>query len=233
MEYEGILVVNKPAGWTSHDVVHKTRNLLGGCKVGHTGTLDPFATGVLVLLIGKATKKAGRFEQDIKEYQAEITFGYATDTYDLTGAVTETGDPSGIDQTALMCAIDSFRGESYQVPPPYSAVKVSGTRLYKLARQGKTVEVEPRKITVHAITGHLETFPVIRLELVCSKGTYVRSIAHDLGKKVGCPAHLSALKRTRAGEYTLADAVDFLAVAETSGKSMLEASIRQLRDLES
>ena len=232
MANDGILIINKPAGWTSHDVVNKTRRLLGGVKAGHTGTLDPFATGILILLIGRATRQAIRFEHDVKGYTAEVTFGYATDTYDCTGSVTETGDPSQVDTAALLAAIEQFRGESYQVPPPYAAVKVGGVRLYKLARQGKAAVAQPRKITVHSITSDIGRFPVVTLEMVCSKGTYVRSIAHELGKKAGCPAHLSALVRTRVGEYSLADAVDFLSAVRESDVELLVRNIRTMQDTE-
>ncbi len=232
MENDGILIINKPSGWTSHDVVNKTRRLLGGVKVGHTGTLDPFATGVLVLLVGSATRQAKRFEHDVKGYIGEVTFGYATDTYDCTGSVTETGDPSKVDRAALLADIENLRGESYQVPPPYAAVKVGGVRLYKLARQGKAAEAQPRKITIHSITGDIRRFPVVTLEMVCSKGTYVRSIAHELGKKAGCPAHLSALVRTRVGEYSLADAVDFISAARESDVALLARNIRTMQDTE-
>ena len=229
---DGILVVNKPAGWTSHDVVNKARNLLGGCKVGHTGTLDPFATGVLVLLIGKATRQAKLFEHDVKGYDAEITFGSATDTYDCTGTVTETGDPGAVDTAAIAREIESLRGVSLQTPPPYSAVKVGGVRLYKLARKGKPAEAQPREITIHEVNGSIAAFPVVRLQMVCSKGTYVRAVAHELGRKIGCPAHLSALERTRVGDFTLADACDFLTAAKASDATMLAQNIRECREPE-
>jgi len=226
--YNGILVVDKPAGWTSHDVVKKAKNLLGGCKVGHTGTLDPSATGVLILLVGEATKQAKRFENDTKSYLAEVTFGFATDTYDSTGTVTETGDPSTVSISELKRTVEGLRGDSLQSPPPYSAVKVSGTRLYKLARKGEMREAHPRKITIDSIEADFSSFPIVRLDISCSKGTYIRSIAHDLGRKAGCPAHLSALRRTRAGEYTISDAVDFVSAAQTADGTRLAHHIRQL-----
>ncbi len=208
----GILVVDKPAGWTSHDVVNKTRRLLGGVKVGHTGTLDPMATGVLILLVGKATKAANRFENDTKRYSAEVTFGSSTDTYDGTGETIEVGNPDRVDREYLARVVRTVEGESEQLPPMYSAVKVGGKKLYELARAGKTVERKPRAIVIHSITLDMSKFPLVHLDLVCSKGTYVRSIAHQLGVMTGCPAHLSGLRRTAAGNYGIERAVDFSAL---------------------
>jgi len=225
-DLEGILVVDKPSGWTSHDVVKKTKNLLNGIKVGHTGTLDPFATGVLILLIGKATKLAKYFERNDKSYQAEITFGYATDTYDCTGTTTATGDPYKVGIDTLKSAIKSFEGESEQLPPVYSAIKVGGKRLYRLARAGKKVELKPRKITIDYIESKLTDYPKVILNIKCSKGTYIRSIADQLGKKVGCPAHLSALRRTSSGKYTLDDTVDFLLFIKSGNYNKLRELIK-------
>ena len=205
---DGIIIVDKPQDWTSHDVVKKTRNLLGVSKVGHTGTLDPMATGVLVLLIGKATKMARYFENDSKRYEVEITFGSATDTYDSTGITTETGNPGSVNIDDLKTAIKSFKGEMEQIPPMFSALKVGGERLYRLARQGKTVDRKPRKIFIRMINSDLFHYPVIKLEIECSRGTYMRTIAHQLGEMVGCPAHLSSLRRTVSGKYKIKDAVD-------------------------
>jgi tRNA pseudouridine55 synthase len=225
----GILVVDKPVGWTSHDVVNKTRNLLGGIKVGHTGTLDPFATGVLVLMLGTATKSASSFSGDRKSYDADVTFGHATDTYDVTGETTETGDPGLIDPARIEAALDHFRGEIQQVPPMYSAKKVRGRKLYELARKGKTIEREPRLVTVSRLDYDLSAFPaILKLSMDCSAGTYVRSIAHDLGQATGCPAHLSALRRTAAGRFTIDQALDFSVVAENNDRDRLSACIQPL-----
>jgi len=217
-EISGILVVDKPPGWTSHDVVQKIRNVLGGIKVGHTGTLDPDATGVLVLLIGNATKMAYLYENDDKRYRAEITFGQATDTYDASGKIIATGDPTIVDRQRLEAVIQGFVGESEQLPPMYSAVKVQGKRLYQLARKGKTIERKPRKIVIRSIVSDLSRYPRIVLDIVCSKGTYIRSIAHQLGEIVGCPSHLSSLRRTESGTFSLEDALDFLPFIESRGK---------------
>ena len=231
-DLEGILVVDKPSGWTSHDVVKKTKKVLHGIKVGHTGTLDPFATGVLVLLIGKATKLAKYFEKDDKSYQAEITFGSATDTYDFTGTTTATGDPYVVDIDTLKNAIKSFEGESEQLPPMYSAIKVGGKRLYSLARAGKKVELKPRKVTIYYIESRLTDYPKVILYIKCSKGTYIRSIADQLGKKVGCPTHLSALRRTSSGKYTLEDAVDFLLIIKSGEYNTLKSFIKPANKME-
>lgn len=222
-ERNGILIVDKPRDWTSHDVVKKTRNMLGGIKVGHTGTLDPLATGVMVLLIGSATKSASCFENDDKRYNAEVTFGTATDSYDSMGSVTATGDPLSVDMDQLKKAVDSFRGNIEQVPPMFSALKVGGRKLYELARKGKTIDRKARLITIHDIRGDYSGYPTIHLDIQCSKGTYVRSIAHELGEIVGCPSHLSALIRTASGKYTLDDAIDFSrCVSEGNGNDLAE-----------
>lgn len=209
---DGILVVDKPAGWTSHDVVNRIRNLFGGVKTGHTGTLDPMATGVLVLLVGRATKLASQFTNDSKRYLAEVTFGNATDSYDATGKITTLGNPETIDRNLLIEYIRHLVGESKQTPPMFSAVKIGGKKLYHLARSGKTVERRARTISIDSIEADLGAFPTVRLDIVCSKGTYIRSIAHELGEKIGCPAHLSALRRVASGSFTIHEAVDFAAV---------------------
>jgi tRNA pseudouridine55 synthase len=218
----GILVVDKPAGWTSHDVVGKVRALLGGIKVGHTGTLDPMATGVLVLLIGKATKEAGRFSHDSKRYSAEITFGTATDTYDATGTVIAQGDPGLVDMDLLRSGIESLMGESEQLPPLYSAVKVRGKRLYQYAREGKTVERQPRRIMISRIDASFERFPVVSLDIECSSGTYIRELANRLGEMCGCPAHLSALRRTAAGGFGIECASTIVELTKLAADGMLE-----------
>jgi tRNA pseudouridine55 synthase len=218
----GILVVNKPSGWTSHDVVNKTRKILKGTKVGHTGTLDPLSTGVLILLVGKATRQAHLFEHDTKRYLAEITFGKSTDSYDSTGKTTAIMDTAKVDLKFLAGSIERFKGESEQVPPMFSAVKVGGKKLYQLARSGKTIDRKSRKIFISSINSVLDDFPRILIDIECSKGTYIRSIAHQLGEIVGCPAHLSALSRTACGTYTINDAVDFLSLLDASAEDIIK-----------
>lgn len=224
-DINGILVVDKPSGWTSHDVVKKTKRLLDAKKVGHTGTLDPMATGVLVLLIGHATKQAYRFEHDSKRYLAGVTFGSSTDTYDAEGVVTVTGNPALVDPSDLKRVVDSMKGEFQQVPPMYSAVKVGGKRLYKLAREGRTIERTPRTITIESISADYTAYPVVLLDIVCSKGTYIRSIAHHLGESLGCPAHLSMLRRIASGNYTIENAVNFQAIVDSGVVDNLELAI--------
>ncbi len=221
----GIIIVNKPSNWTSHDVVNKTKRLLGGIKVGHTGTLDPFATGVMILLVGKATKLSKFFENDEKTYHAEITFGSGTDTYDCTGKDVASDNPERVNVDELKNVILSFNGETDQIPPMYSALKINGTRLYKLARKGESVKREPRKVSIAILETKLHTFPVIEIVLRCSKGTYVRSIAHDIGEAVGCPAHLSRLVRTASGNYTLHDAIDFQKIADDNNSTFLKNAV--------
>jgi len=222
--------VDKPRGWTSHDVVKKARNLLGGTKVGHTGTLDPMATGVLVLLVGKATKSAKLFENDCKSYLAEITFGRATDTYDAAGRTIAAGNPSEETKENVERVIGEFIGEMEQLPPMYSAVKVNGKKLYELARAGKTIARKPRRVTITKIEPDLSRFPVVTLYIECSKGTYIRSLAHQLGERAGCPAHLSALRRTASGRFTLEDAVDFASIAASGDREKLINSIVPVPD---
>lgn len=215
----GVLVIDKPAGPTSHDVVAVVRRTVRPDKVGHTGTLDPLATGVLPLVIGRATRLASFMSGADKEYVAKIRFGIATDTYDAEGenvsshATAENmAVVSGLREAAIVDALAAFRGRYFQTPPPFSAKKIGGTPAYKLARQQKPVEVSPVEVTVPELElrDYADGLAVIRL--VSSSGFYVRSFAHDLGRRLGCGAHLEALRRTRAGDFTLADAVPLDAI---------------------
>jgi tRNA pseudouridine55 synthase len=204
----GVLVVDKPVGMTSHDVVQAIRNGTGLRRAGHTGTLDPRASGVLVILIGPAVRLSEYVSASDKRYQAIIRLGGTTDTFDAEGRVTESKvDPMSITESQFEEALKSFVGEIEQTPPPYSAVKVRGRKAYEMARKGEEVELEPRKITVH----HLEvlewTPPEVVIDVHCSSGTYVRSLANDLGEKLGCGAYLVGLRRTKSGRFTLRDSV--------------------------
>jgi len=201
-----ILNIDKPAGWTSFDVVKKIRNTVKVKKVGHAGTLDPFATGVLLVCTGKATKQVSRLMGMEKEYVAELELGKESDTYDPTGVITENGELRDIARDEIDAVCASFTGEIQQVPPMYSAIKVEGQRLYKLARQGIVIEREARSVHIHSIDVLLYEAPLLRIKVVCSKGTYIRSLAHDIGRVLGCGAYLTKLTRTRVGEYTLEDA---------------------------
>lgn len=206
----GVAVVDKPAGWTSHDVVAKSRGLLGTRKVGHSGTLDPDATGVLVLGVGKATRLLRYLTGLGKAYEGEIVLGVDTTTLDAAGEVTATHDMAGVTLAdARRVVAEQLTGPILQVPPMVSALKVDGRRLHELAREGVEVEREARPVTVHAFT--LDEVPgeplVLRATVACSSGTYVRSLAADLGRALGGGAHLRALRRTAVGGFTLADAV--------------------------
>ncbi|MCA1841001.1 MAG: tRNA pseudouridine(55) synthase TruB [Actinomycetota bacterium] len=198
----GLLVVDKPQGITSHDVVDRIRQLYGLSKVGHSGTLDPAATGLLVLGLGRATRLLSFLQGLPKAYRAQINFGTATSTQDATGEVTATR-PCSLTAEQLEAALTKFTGEIEQVPPMVSAVKVGGRRLYKAARIGLEVERKPRRVHVYQFTIERfdpETFTATAL-IKCSSGTYVRTLAHDLGEKVGCGAHLATLRRTRIGSF--------------------------------
>jgi len=205
----GALVVDKPVGMTSHDVVQAVRNGTSLRRAGHTGTLDPRASGVLVILVGPAVRLSEYVSASDKRYQAIIRLGGTTDTYDAEGEVTAnlTKDPLSVTEEEFEEALKTFVGEIEQTPPPYSAVKVQGRKAYEMARKGEEVELEPRKITVH----HLEvlewTPPEVVIDVHCSSGTYVRSLANDLGIKLGCGAYLVGLRRTKSGRFSLRDAV--------------------------
>src|SRR5581483_1904093 len=175
---DGFLVVDKPAGLTSHDVVARVRRAVGGGKVGHAGTLDPFATGVLVVCLGAATRLAEWATAADKRYEAEVTLGVETDTYDLTGTVVETRSVAGLDRAAIEQALTHFVGDVEQRPPPFSAIQVGGRRVYELARRGEAVELAPRRVTIHRLDIVGWEPPRLTLDVTCSKGTYVRSLAH-------------------------------------------------------
>jgi tRNA pseudouridine55 synthase len=195
--------VDKPVGWTSHDVVDAARRWLGIRRIGHLGTLDPLATGVLPLAIREATKLAPFLDPGRKVYVGTIRLGVATDTYDAEGRPTATHDGPLPSEDRVRDALGAFLGESEQVPPMYSSVKKGGVPLYRLARRGEEVEREPRRIVIHAIEMHHYAPPEIGVEVVCSPGTYVRTLAHELGQRLGCGAHLSGLRRTASGPFTL------------------------------
>ncbi len=203
----GILIVDKPQGWTSMDVCAKLRGVFHEKRVGHAGTLDPMATGVLPVFIGRATRAVEFAAQSDKEYIAVLKLGVVTNTQDATGEVLET-HPVTVAQADLEAVLPRFRGDILQIPPMFSAVKRDGKKLYELARKGKEVERQPRPVTIH-------TLEVLRplgedgyeLRIVCSKGTYVRTLCHDIGQTLGCGGCMSALRRVRAAGFTLEDAV--------------------------
>ncbi len=206
----GILLIDKPIGWTSHDVVAKVRGLLkaqtgGKIKVGHTGTLDPVATGLLVLVVGSYTKQAGEFSKLDKTYVAELTLGSVSTTADSEGEITpkSTSKPG---EAETQTALDKFIGEIEQTPPKFSAIKVDGQRAYKLARAGKEVQMEPRQIKIYSIKNVKYDYPKLSFETEVSSGTYIRSLAQDIGTELGTGAYLSALCRTKVGKLDIKNA---------------------------
>jgi tRNA pseudouridine55 synthase len=202
----GAIVIDKPAGWTSHDVVNRVRRLAGTRKVGHLGTLDPLATGVLPVLIGSATRLAQFFGRADKRYEGTVQFGFSTDTYDAAGKPASEPRDCRPDRVQVERALDAFRGCIRQIPPPVSAKKIAGTPAYKLARQNKPVTLEACEVEVYALELLRCEGNQINLRVHCSAGTYVRSIAHDLGQALGCGAFLESLRRTRSGAFDISDA---------------------------
>ncbi len=212
---DGIINLDKPRGKTSFSAVARVRRLTAGRKVGHSGTLDPDASGVLPVFIGRAARLA-RFITDLpKVYSAVIEFGCATATYDSSGSVTDRGDPSGLTRERIEGALDSFRGPIEQIPPMYSAVKWEGKPLYHLARAGMEIARKPRRVMIYRLSVTQWRNPLLTIEVECGKGTYIRSIAHDLGRALGCPAHLNELTRTRSGPFRIEDAVSLTELEES------------------
>ena len=200
----GIILINKPLNYTSHDIVGRVRRVLHTKKVGHCGTLDPMASGVLVVCVNKATKAIQFLTSDDKEYQATLRLGMATDTYDLEGEVLEkVNEPISIDRQQVEEVLRQFLGKQKQLPPIYSAIKVNGKKLYEYAREGKTVEIEPRDIEITDIELLDIKDQEITFRVACSKGTYIRSLCVDIAKKLGYPGCMSALVRTKAGSFSL------------------------------
>lgn len=214
MPVSGILNIDKPQGWTSHDVVARVRRLTGQRRVGHAGTLDPLATGVLLVCVGQATRVAEYLMASQKRYRATLRLGISTDTYDADGRVTRDVGPVNVSRPEVEAALTAFVGEIEQVPPMYSALKRDGQPLYRLARQGQTAPRQPRRVTVEAVEIVDWAPPELTLEIVCSPGTYVRSLAHDLGERLGCGAHVTALRRLASGRFIAAEAISPGVLAE-------------------
>ena len=206
-ELEGILLVDKPKDHTSHDVVARLRGKLKMKRIGHAGTLDPMATGLLVILIGKATKVSQYLVSLDKEYEGTIELGKVTDTQDAEGEVMATKPVPALMEEDVLAAIKTFLGDQYQLPPMYSAIKIAGQPLYTAARKGEEVAREPRFIRVMSWNLLRFASPQIDFRLRCTKGTYVRTLAHDLGAKIGCGAHLAALRRTATDKFTVSQAL--------------------------
>lgn len=202
----GILIVDKPEGWTSQDVVSKLRGVLHERRVGHGGTLDPMATGVLPVFVGRATRAVEFFEHAEKTYAATLLLGTVTDTQDTTGTVLETR-PAAVAEAELHAVLSRFTGVQTQIPPMYSAVKIGGKKLYELARAGKEIERKPREITIFSIELLDFSENYARISVRCSKGTYIRTLCHDIGAALGCGGCMASLRRVQAGAYRLDEAV--------------------------
>ena len=231
----GILIIDKPPQWTSMDVCAKVRGMLRERRVGHAGTLDPMATGVLPVFVGRATRGVEFAAQGDKEYVAALRLGVETDTQDITGTVTAKGDPSGVTPAALEAALAAFRGDILQVPPMYSAIKVEGKKLYELARKGREVARPPRPVTIRALEllpqapfGWPQEEDTWYLRVRCSKGTYVRTLCHDIGRALGCGGCMAALRRTMAAGFTLEGAVT---MEELQGAADREGLLRPVDSL--
>lgn len=212
---DGIVIVDKPQNWTSQDVTARLRRVFHTRRIGHGGTLDPMATGVLPIFVGRATRGVEFFEHAEKTYETVLRLGLTTDTEDITGAVlTET--PVSVTDEQIEAALAAFRGEIMQVPPMYSALKVNGQKLCDLARKGKTVERQPRPITIHELTLLERGVNTLRLRVRCSKGTYIRTLCKDIGEELGCGGCMESLRRVSAGEYTIDEAVPLQELLDTT-----------------
>jgi len=211
----GIVIIDKPAGWTSQDVVSKLRGVLHTKRIGHGGTLDPMATGVLPVFVGRATRGVEFFEHAEKTYEAVLRLGVTTDTEDMTGTVLEER-PVEVSREAFEVVLGQFRGEIQQIPPMYSALKIGGQKLVDLARKGKTVERKPRTITIHALECLEFSGNTALLRVRCSKGTYIRTLCKDIGEALGCGGCMEALRRVAAGAYSIDEAVPLSQLVESS-----------------
>ncbi len=216
MNKTGIINVNKPADWTSHDCVAVMRRVLGVKRVGHTGTLDPMATGVLPICVGTATRIMEYLDLDFKTYRCEMRLGLESDTLDIWGNIVSQQDPSGVTEADIQKAFQPFQGMIQQIPPKYSALKVNGKKLYQYARAGEAVDIKPRKVYIQDIA--VENIDLeqhqITWTVTCSKGTYIRSICRDIGRVLGCGAVMTALTRTASGAFQIKDAVDIRQIRE-------------------
>jgi len=215
-----LLLIDKPLQWTSFDVVRKIRSLLRIRKIGHAGTLDPLATGLLILCTGKWTKRINEYMSQEKEYTGSFTLGATTASYDLETAPVAVKDLAGIDEAMIKAVPPHFTGEIMQVPPAHSAIKKDGKRVYEMARRGEEVKLDPRKITIREFDITAVELPVVRFRVVCSTGTYIRSLANDFGAYLGCGAYLSSLCRTRIGRFELKDAWSMMQAEEIIRKEL-------------
>jgi tRNA pseudouridine55 synthase len=205
--FDGVLLIDKPSGPTSHDIVDRIRRHFRLKKVGHGGTLDPAATGLLVIMLGRATRLSERFMSSDKTYEGVMKLGVTTDSQDADGTILRETDPSGITRERLEQEMAAFKGDLFQIPPMVSAVKIAGVPLYKMARKGQEIERKPRLIHIYSFQLLDFTLPRASFVLRCTKGTYVRTICHDIGERLGVGAHLEQLRRTESGGFTVAQAI--------------------------
>ena len=224
----GIINVYKEKGYTSHDVVAKLRGIAGQKKIGHTGTLDPDAEGVLPVCLGKATKVCELLTDKDKTYRAVLFLGQTTDTQDASGTVLETSDISNLNESQVTEAVQSFAGEYAQIPPMYSALKVGGKKLYELAREGKTVERKARNVKIHSIKILRVDLPRVEMEVSCSKGTYIRTLCHDIGEKLGVGGCMESLLRVRVGHFVLADSLRLSEIQKAKEDGNLEKILQPI-----
>lgn len=228
---DGVIVIRKEKGFTSHDVVAKLRGILHMKKIGHTGTLDPDAEGVLPVALGKATRLVDMITDKEKTYEAVMRLGVVTDTQDMSGTVLSQASELNVTEEELRTVIESFVGDYMQVPPMYSALKVNGKKLYELAREGKTVERKPRPVHFYEIKILEINLPLVRFRVTCSKGTYIRTLCHDIGEKLGCGAAMETLLRTKVGRFTLDDAITLTQTEEAVKNGEIESKILGIEEI--
>lgn len=228
---DGVIVIRKEKGFTSHDVVAKLRGILHMKKIGHTGTLDPDAEGVLPVALGKATRLVDMITDKEKTYEAVMRLGVVTDTQDMSGTVLSQTTELSVTEEELCTVVSSFVGDYMQVPPMYSALKVNGKKLYELAREGKTVERKPRPVHFYEIEILDISFPLVRFRVTCSKGTYIRTLCHDIGEKLGCGAAMESLLRTKVGRFTLDDAITLAQTEKAVQEGTIESKILGIEEI--
>ncbi len=224
-QHSGILLVDKPAEWTSHDVVNLVRHRFNVKKVGHCGTLDPSATGLLVIVLGKFTKQSETLSKSDKTYEGTILLGVETDSQDMEGEVVAEKDTSALTEENVRAEFANFAGDQEQIPPMYSAVKKDGKKLYELAREGKVIERDPRPITIHSIEVTNMHLPKADFSVDCSKGTYVRTLCHDIGNNLGCGGTLFVLRRTRSGDFSVNDAHQIEDIKEWEQETLMQSLV--------
>ena len=228
---DGVIVIRKEKGFTSHDVVAKLRGILHMKKIGHTGTLDPDAEGVLPVALGKATRLVDMITDKEKTYEAVMRLGVVTDTQDMSGTVLSQTAELHVTEEELRAVIESFVGDYMQVPPMYSALKDNGKKLYELAREGKTVERKPRPVHFYEIEILEIDLPLVRFRVTCSKGTYIRTLCHDIGEKLGCGAAMGTLLRTKVGRFTLDDAITLAQTEEAVKNGTIESKVLGIEEI--